>query len=466
MKYLHRGGAFAPGSKRRRLIWEILYDAQEAKPMLSLTGILTGLALFILLAFRGHNLALSAIGCSCVMMAMSGIPLPEGLTQLYMPGMAGFVQNYFLLFLLSTVMGRLMSDAGAAKRIALSLARAMRRCGGDQKFFSALLVPVLYFVLCYVGISGFVVVFTVVPIARDLFEETDTPWRLYCCAGAQTMGAGMLAGSVQAVNIYASKVCGTSLTAGAALSLLGTGTFWAVTVAMLRAAVKRAERRGEGFLPSGAGIQARTVDAGLPEEQLPGLLASLLPLAALLALCIGLNWDVVPALAAACTLTVAACRRNLIPVLKNSLIAGATAAYGPILNVSVTYGIGIVIKSLEGFSYFEALLSRLPALTQGAGLGLLAAFIMASATAPVPAFGPQILESYLGAGLSVETAHRLMTFTTFSSIAPHNAGIPNAVSALCLPYADCLRMYALFSYIPGTAALAVSYAAILLGLVH
>ena len=45
----------------------------------------------------------------------------------------------------------------------------------DNVFGLFLLFPVLYFILCYVGISGFVVVFTVLPIAKTIYEETDTP---------------------------------------------------------------------------------------------------------------------------------------------------------------------------------------------------------------------------------------------------------------------------------------------------
>ncbi len=72
----------------------------------------------------------------------------------------------------------------------------------------------VFFILCYVGISGFVVVFTVLPIAKTIYEETDTPWRLYCCAGAQTVSAAYLAGSIQAGNVYATDICGTTTMAG------------------------------------------------------------------------------------------------------------------------------------------------------------------------------------------------------------------------------------------------------------
>ena len=59
-------------------------------------------------------------------------------------------------------------------------------------------------------------VFTIMPIAKNLFEVTDAPWRLYCFGGPQAVSATMLIGSLQAGNIYAADACGTSTTAGAA----------------------------------------------------------------------------------------------------------------------------------------------------------------------------------------------------------------------------------------------------------
>ena len=60
---------------------------------------------------------------------------------------------------------------------------------------------------------------------------------------------------------------------------------------------------------------------------------------------------------------------------------------------------------------------------------------MASVAAPIPAFGSHMLDQYTLAGLSAGNAHRMMMLTSFTSIAPHNAGIPNAAAvashALC-----------------------------------
>ena len=67
--------------------------------MLSFIGIAAGLVLFVLLAYRGFNLVLSAIVGSCVIFLFSGVGLLEGLNGIYLPGMAEFIKNYFMIFL-------------------------------------------------------------------------------------------------------------------------------------------------------------------------------------------------------------------------------------------------------------------------------------------------------------------------------------------------------------------------------
>ncbi len=207
------------------------------------------------------------------------------------------------------------------------------------------------------------------------------------------------------------------------------------------------------------------LDEGLSEDCLPGLLPSILPLAVVLVLSAGFQVYVVKALFAGCILTVITGHKNLLPKLKTSLSQGITAAYGPILSVSATYAIGAVVKNIEGFTYFQNMLSALPHLMSGSLMGLLAAFIMASVAAPIPAFGSHMLDQYTLAGLSAGNAHRMMMLTSFTSIAPHNAGIPNAAAVLRMPYAECLKMYMMSTYIPGFITLFVSILCIKMGIV-
>ena len=110
--------------------------------MQSLIGIIGGLGIFVLLAYRGFNLVFSAVISSCVMFLCSGIGILEGLNGIYLPGLASFLKNYFLIFFLSALMGKLMSDGGNAKRIALSLSDLIKKSKNHQQFFCVLMVQI------------------------------------------------------------------------------------------------------------------------------------------------------------------------------------------------------------------------------------------------------------------------------------------------------------------------------------
>lgn len=74
--------------------------------MISFVGMILGLLLFVVLAFKGFNLILSAVASSCLMFVFSGIGILDGLREFYLPGLAGFLQSYFLLFFLSALRGK------------------------------------------------------------------------------------------------------------------------------------------------------------------------------------------------------------------------------------------------------------------------------------------------------------------------------------------------------------------------
>lgn len=425
--------------------------------MLSMLGIIVGVLLFVFMAYKGINIVISALAASVVMMLFSAMPVYTTLTDVYMAGFAGFLKAYFLLFALSAILGRLMSDGGGAKKIAITLSKVVENSSdANKKFMCVMLVPVLYFILSYVGISGFVLVFTIMPIAKNLFESTDAPWRLYCFGGPQAVSATMLIGSLQAGNIYAADACGTSTTAGIGLSLVAVAVWWIVTIVLIRMFLKSAEKNGETFITDGAGIKAAPdMGAGISENDLPSLPASLLPLVLVILLSAVAKMPVVPALFISCLASVMVFYKNLKASLKTSLTSGLTGCYGPVFTVAATFAIGSVIKSLPAFAIFTTALNNLPGLLAGSGLGMISALIMASVSSPIPVFGGQMMESYVSAGLSAGAAHRLMTITGWTCMAPHNAGISNACAVTKISYTRCLKVYMTATMIPGAVCMIV-----------
>ena len=92
--------------------------------MLSLVGIIVGLALLIFLAFRGKSLLWAAPVCALLVAFTGGLDMFTAYTQNYMEGMVGFVKEWFPAFMLGAIFGQIMQDSGGA----VSLTKAAGPC--------------------------------------------------------------------------------------------------------------------------------------------------------------------------------------------------------------------------------------------------------------------------------------------------------------------------------------------------
>ncbi len=117
-----------------------------------------------------------------------------------MAGFVGFAKNYFFIFLLSSIFGKLMSDSGAAKVIATKMAGAARKVKTNQKYIVLVVFALITLVLTLGGVSGFVVYFIMVSLGRSLFEELDIPWHFYM-ATTFTAAMGMIPGNPAIQNL-------------------------------------------------------------------------------------------------------------------------------------------------------------------------------------------------------------------------------------------------------------------------
>lgn len=104
--------------------------------MLSLFGIILGLALLIFLAFRGKSLLWAAPICALVVALTGGLDLFTAYTQDYMQGFVDFVLEWFPAFMLGAIFGQIMQDSGGA--VALTKA-VVKLVGRDKAIFASVL---------------------------------------------------------------------------------------------------------------------------------------------------------------------------------------------------------------------------------------------------------------------------------------------------------------------------------------
>ncbi|MBW8384195.1 MAG: GntP family permease, partial [Youngiibacter sp.] len=170
-------------------------------------GIFLGLALLMFLAYRGMSIIWIAPICALVVGLTGGLDLLPMYTDTYMAGFVGFTKSWFPTFMLGAVFGKIMDDSGAANSIAVWLVKII---GGKRAILAIVLACS---VMTYGGISLFVVVFAIYPLALALFREANITRKLIPGAialGSFTYTMTAMPGSPQIQNLIPMKYFGTT----------------------------------------------------------------------------------------------------------------------------------------------------------------------------------------------------------------------------------------------------------------
>src|SRR5690349_5389368 len=122
-------------------------------------GILLGLGLLIWFAFRGWSVLLLAPAAALLAAALSGEPVLASWTQTFMGGTARFLAQFFPIFLLGALFGKLMNDSGSVTAIADVM---MAKLGKERAILAVVLAGAM---VTYGGVSLFVAFFVLVPMA-------------------------------------------------------------------------------------------------------------------------------------------------------------------------------------------------------------------------------------------------------------------------------------------------------------
>jgi H+/gluconate symporter-like permease len=104
--------------------------------LLGLAGILIGLGLLIWLAYRGWSVLLLAPLAAMITALFSREPLLAHWTQTLMGSAASFLGQFFPLFLLGALFGKLMEDSGSVTAIARFITE---RLGGERAMLAVVL---------------------------------------------------------------------------------------------------------------------------------------------------------------------------------------------------------------------------------------------------------------------------------------------------------------------------------------
>src|SRR4030095_13039867 len=121
---------------------------------------------------RGWSILLLAPGAALVAASASGEPLLAHWTQTFMGGAAEFLARFFPLFLLGALFGKRMEDSGSVEVIARFMTGTL---GSTRTILAVVLAGAI---VTYGGVSLFVAIFVIAPMAEGLFKAADIPRRL------------------------------------------------------------------------------------------------------------------------------------------------------------------------------------------------------------------------------------------------------------------------------------------------
>ena len=441
---------------------------------MGLLGILVGLALLVFLAFRGWSVLLLAPAAALVAAAFGREPLLANWTQVFMSSGARFLAQFFPIFLLGAVFGKLMDDSGSVSAVADFMTKSL----GERRAILSVVLAGAF--VTYGGVSLFVAFFVLSPMAAALFRAAAVPRRLMPAAivlGTSTFTMSALPGTPSIQNAIPMPFFGTTPFAApglgiiAAAIMLGFGLWW------LGRAEAAARRAGEGYGAETSSGPDRAADDELIRERAttarefdpaemhhgirsasaPPVFFAALPLAVVVAVNLLMSlvvlpradfsylaeerwgatsisavagvWSVVVALAAAIA-TVIICNGKRLTGLRESMDAGANASVLPALSVASLVGFGAVIAALPAFAIVRDWVLAIeggPLVSLAVATNVLAALTGSASgglTIALDALGQTYMTIAAHTGLSPALMHRVAVIGSGTlDILPHNGAV-------------------------------------------
>lgn len=427
-------------------------------------GIIVGLFILMGLAYLGYSIIWVAPLAAGFVAWTGGLDLLEAYTGIYMSGLVGFLQTWFPVFMLSSIFGKLMEDSGMARSVALKLSALL----GEKRAILGVFLSAA--VLTYGGISLFVVVFAVYPLALSLFRQANLPRRLIpatIALGAFTFTMTAIPGTPQIQNLIPMPYFNTTPTAApimgiaAALVMSIGGYFY------LMWRQKQLLKNGEVFdEPKDNTVIEVT-------EEPPNVFLSLIPLISVLVTLNVFEWNIVVAILVGIILILLLSLPRIKSMgVTSSINDGAKGSVTAILNTSAAVGFGTIVQAVPGFAILTSALMSIP----GNPLVSLAVAVnlLAGATGSasggmgiaLEALGEQYYALSQTSGIAPEAFHRIASISSGGlDVLPHNGAVLTLLTITTLSHKESYMDIAVVGIVIPVLSAAVGIALASIGLV-
>lgn len=446
---------------------------------MGLLGILVGLALLIYFAFRGSSILILAPLGGLIAAAFSREPLLASWTQTFMRNAADFIAQFYPLFLLGALFGKLMEDSGSVK----SIADYMTRTLGPQR--AILSVVLSGAIVTYGGVSLFVAFFVIAPMGMALFRQAGVPRRLMPAAialGTSTFTMSAMPGTPAIQNAIPMPFFGTTPFAAPGLGIIASAIMLGFGMWWLKRAETKARLAGHGFGPDDANAAEEAADNPIVRERAstarefdpaeihrsahapggPPIPLAVFPIVVVIITnlvmsfvilprmdvsflaeprwgttslsAVGGVWSVIVALLAAIVAVIAINFRS-VPELRATMSAGANASVLPIVSVASLVGFGAIVASLPAFGDVRDWVLSIeggPLVSLAVATNILAALTGSASgglTIALDALGATYMKLAAEIGMNPALMHRVAVIGagTLDSL-PHNGAVVTLLS--------------------------------------
>jgi len=399
-------------------------------------GIILGLVLLMFLAYRGYSILWVGPVCALVVGLTGGLDPLLMYKDTYMTGLSGYVKSWFPVFMLGAIFGHLMDYTGSAKSIAVWLTQKL----GPKRAIMGVVVGCG--VLTYGGISLFVVVFAMYPLALELFKEANITRKLIPGAialGSFTFTMTAIPGTPQIQNIIPTKYYGTTPTAAPIMGIVAAVLMFALGVLWLQYREKKFTAAGDVFTEpkNREGVE-------VDYSNLPNPFLSFLPLISVI-LTMNLpqlKWDIIVSLLSGIIIAMLINYKKFKGFTK-TISNGAVGSITAILNTAAAVGFGTVVKAVPGFATLTAVLLNVPGtplISEAIAVNLLAGATGSASggmSIALEALGEKYMAIATQTGISPAAFHRVASLASGGlDTLPHNGAVLTLLAVTGMTHKD------------------------------
>ncbi|RWR29568.1 GntP family permease [Sinirhodobacter populi] len=441
----------------------------------------------MLMAYRGYSVIIFApVFALLAVLLTDPAAVAPAFSGLFMDKMVGFIKNYFPVFLLGAIFGKVIELSGFSRAI---VAAVINLVGRERAILVIVLVCAL---LTYGGVSLFVVVFAVYPFAAEMFRQSDIPKRLMpgtIALGAFTFTMDAMPGTPQIQNIIPTAFFGTTGWAAPWLGLIGAVFIFVVGLSYLEWRRRQARVAGEGYgtnlknepaTPEGIGLVhpviaiAPLVLVGVVNfvmtHMIPKwygssftleLVGLAQPIEVQITALVGI-WSVLIALLAGILFVLVFAWKTVVAEFSEGTKQAAGGAMLATMNTASEYGFGAIIAALPGFLLIKQGLAAIPnpLINEAVTINLLAG-ITGSASGGLSialgALADQFIATANAAGIPMEVLHRVASMASGGmDTLPHNGAVITLLAVTGLTHRQayggifamtCIKTFAAFMVI-------------------